>query len=93
MDKLDIFEISVNQGNLRNQAALVRKGQKVVITRMVTFTYELDVVYISELLDEMDETDISVEDLIQYEKDNNPISDILDEADETDDEIITVEIG
>ena len=74
-------------------AILVKNGQKVVIVRNVSFSYEAD---IEAILDEMGETEISLESLIRGELDNNTVSVNLEYCDKTgdkDDSVLTVEIG
>ncbi len=92
MDRMDIFDIKYGTPNTDILRIVVEKGQKVLITRMVTFEYEVS---ISDILDDMDETDISVENLIEGETDNNSISVDMDYSEKTDivdDMVISVQI-
>jgi hypothetical protein len=91
-DKMDIWDMQVNPRKSDILRETVQAGQKVRIIRMVTISYEINV---SDVLDGLDETDISVEALLTDEFDNVGVWDISDnyeEAEIGDDVAILVEI-
>jgi hypothetical protein len=89
---MDIFDLQVKPIESVNLDKTVKGGQKVLITRMVTFSYEVDV---AEVLDGTGESEISLKSLISGEECDNDFSvtsDFTDETDIGDDLVITVEI-
>jgi hypothetical protein len=91
-DKMDIWDMQVNPRKSDILRETVQAGQKVHIIRMVTISYEINV---SDVLDGLDETDISVDAVLTDEFDNVGVWDISDnyeEAEIGDDVAILVEI-
>ncbi len=89
---MDIYDISVGLAKLDILSQIVRSGQKVRITRILTIEYEVDV---RDILEDMDETEVSLESLIEDEMNNNPMSVDSDngcELDKLDDLIVSVTI-
>lgn len=89
---MDIWDIRPNPINQDKLDEMVTTGRKVQITRMVTFSYEVD---ISEVLDGTGESEISLKSLISGEECDNTFSvfsDFSDEPDIHDDTVISVEI-
>jgi len=90
---MDIWDIEYKEGNKANLDVMLKAGQTVTITRIVTIAYEVD---IAEILDGTDKESISVKNLILDECRNNDISvssgytDTMDIADDT---VISVEIA
>lgn len=73
---MDIYDIndSLPKSDILYQT--VKGGQKVQITRMVTITYTIDKEDIEAILDDLGESEISVENLIEGETDNTSIWEI-----------------
>lgn len=89
---MDIFDITAKEVNRDKLGEKVKDGQVVQITRMVTVVYN---VYISEVLDGTDETDITLKALLEDEEGNTVNSVNLEysgNVDIVDNSIISVDI-
>lgn len=67
---MDIYDIRVEGPNEGVLAQIVENGQKVRITRMATYTYEIDM---TDVYDVLGETDITVRTLISEEESEDGI--------------------
>lgn len=89
---MDIYDITVKPSESVETDKVLVTGQKVRITRMATYTYEVE---IRDYLDYTDNTDISVKDLISEEEGEDGIRHnpgILRVSTIEDDVVISVEI-
>lgn len=88
-----IWDMQAKEGDPDVMDKPLHRGQKVRITRTVTYVYEVS---ISDVMDEWDEPGVlgisalTVKEFVKDEEDNN--EDFRSEADEEDDTIITVEV-
>lgn len=82
---MDIWEIQVKGPNTDILAEVLKTGDKVLVTRTVTYTYEVDM---SEWLVDSDETEVSVESFIKTITDE---TDASNEGDIEDDVVTSVE--
>ncbi len=93
---MDIYDINVSQPNSDILYETVKGGQEVVIVRMVTISYKIRKEDLCEILDGLDESEISVENLIEGETDNTSVWELpglYDECVVEDDLVISVEIN
>ena len=92
MAKQDVMDYYLGTTNSDVTGQRVQSGQRVQITRLVTIVYTVN---ISDVLEGLDETDISIKTLIQGEEYDNDISVELEyngETDIVDTNVIQVEI-
>jgi hypothetical protein len=81
---MEIFDIQAIALNPDLSGTMLKKGQKVRVTRMVTYEYDVD---ISDWLDMSDDSEVSVETFISTETEETYE---LDTSDIEDDVIIAV---
>lgn len=89
---MDIFTFSVDPDISVNLDQRLKSGQKARITKLVTYSYEVD---IDDYLGVLDIPDISLETLIQEELDEGSIRHspgIMRQSDISDEYVISVEI-
>ena len=89
---MDIYDMQVKSRNEGVLAQIVENGRKVQITRMATYTYEIDM---TDVYGVLGEPDISVQMLISLEEGESGIRynrDVLDMSTIEDDVVISVEV-